>query len=72
MFSLNFVGPSYSSVKRDSKNGIQFILCEYKEVFQSVTQIYKQAMEHHGLQAPIPVIPAKDETKIKSKVYWEH
>jgi hypothetical protein len=72
MFSLNFAGPSYSSIKQDSKKGFQFIPGEYKEVFQSVARIYKQAMEHHGLQAPIPVILAEDKTKVKSKVCWEH
>jgi hypothetical protein len=41
MFSLNFTGPTFSSVKRDNKKGVQFIPCEHKEVFQSVANIYR-------------------------------
>ena len=72
MFSLNFIGPSHSTMKHDNKKGVQFISGEHREVFQSVADIYKAAMDHHGLQAPIPVLLVEDKTKIKVRVCWEH
>ena len=35
-------------------------------LFISVAEIYKQAMLHHEVQGPIPVIMAEDETKVKN------
>ena len=41
-------------------------------MFRVVVDIYKQAIAHHELAGPIPVILAKDETKVKNRVCWEH
>ena len=71
IFSLNFVGPSYSQVKRDLSKGVQFIPGEHAEIFAAVAQIYKDAKAAHNIMGPVPVILAEDETKVKGRVAWE-
>lgn len=44
---------------------------EHREVFHSVAEIYKNAMAHHGIIGPVPVILAEDETKVKSRICYE-
>jgi hypothetical protein len=48
------------------------VLEEHRQIFQSVATIYKHAMAHHGLVSPNPIILAKDKTKVKSRICWEH
>lgn len=71
LFSLNFAGPSYSQVKWDIKKGVEFIPGEHPEIFAVVASIYKDAKVQHGIEGPIPVILAEDETKVKGRVSWE-
>ena len=33
--------------------------------------IYQQAKEAYGIQRPIPIILAEDETKVKSRIGWD-
>ena len=35
LFSLNFAGPSYFSIKRDGQKGVQFVGDEHNEVFMT-------------------------------------
>ena len=72
LFSLNFGGPNYSSIKRVNHKGVQFVPGEHADIFRSVAQIYKEAKEAHGIVGPIPVILAEDETKVKGRVAWDH
>jgi hypothetical protein len=71
LFSLNFVGPTYMTVKRENQKGVQFVPGEHREVFRCVAEIYKCAMVVHGVVGPIPVILAEDETKVKPRITWE-
>jgi hypothetical protein len=41
LFSLKFAGPSYSSIKHESRKGVQFVPGEHREVFRAVAQIYE-------------------------------
>jgi hypothetical protein len=71
LFTLNFVGPSWSTVKRENQKGVQFMPGEHRQVFQFVAEVYRQAKLKCKVTGPIPMILAEDETKIKSRVYWE-
>ena len=70
-FALNFGGPSYDCTKRNHKKGIQFIAGEHASLFTAVAHIYKEAKATHGVEGPVPVILAEDETKVKSRISWE-
>ena len=72
LFSLNFAGPNYSSIKCVNQKGVQFVPGEHIDIFRSVAQIYKEAKEAHKIQGPVPVILAEDETKVKGRVAWDH
>jgi hypothetical protein len=71
LFALNYSGPSYSTIKRDNKKGIQHVSGEHGEIFAAVAEIYKDAKAAHGITGPIPVILAEDETKVRSRVSYE-
>ena len=71
LFALNYSGPSYSTIKRGNKKGIQHVLGEHGEIFAAVAEIYKDAKDAHGIIGPIPVILAEDETKVRSRVHYE-
>jgi hypothetical protein len=71
LFALNYSGPSYSTIRRDNKKGIQHVSGEHGEIFAIVADIYKDAKDAHEIIGPIPVILAEDETKVRSRVYYE-
>ena len=71
LFALDFTGPSFDSIRRESRKGVLFVFGEHEEIFQSIASIYIDAKAAHGLSRPIPVILAEDETKVKSHVFWE-
>jgi hypothetical protein len=71
LFTLNFVGPSWSTVKHENQKGIQFTPSKHRQVFQSVAEVYRQAKLKCKVTGPIPVILTEDETKVKSRVCWE-
>ena len=71
LFALNFGGPSYDCTKRNNKKGIQFIAGEHASLFAVVAHIYKEAKATHGVEGPVPIILAEDETKVKSRISWE-
>jgi hypothetical protein len=71
LFTLNFIAPSYSIVKRKNKKTIRFILGEHTALFEGVAKIYSVAKEAHQITGPISVILAEDETKVISRVLWE-
>jgi hypothetical protein len=71
LFTLNFVGPSWSTVKCENQKGVQFTLGEHRQVSQSVAEVYRHAKLKCKVTGPIPVILAEDKTKVKSRVCWE-
>ena len=71
LFTLNFAGPSYDTIRRERRKGVQFISGEHAEIFESIANIYSAAKVAHGISGPIPVILAEDETKVRGRVSWE-
>jgi len=65
LFALNFVGPSYDSVRRESRKGVIFNSREHTKIFKSIASIYVDAKVVHGNFGPIPVILVEDETKVR-------
>ena len=47
--------------------------CPRSEIFRVMADIYKSAMDVHGItgDVPISVMLAEDETKVKAGVAWE-
>ena len=70
-FSLNYCGPSYSTTKKINKINVRFLGGEHSEVFASVAEIYKGVKLGHGIVGLIPIILAKDETKVKGRLVWD-
>ena len=71
LFALNFGGPSYDCTKRENKKGVQFIAGEHSVLFAAVAEIYREAKVTHGVEGPVPVILAEDETKVRSRITWD-
>jgi hypothetical protein len=71
LFSLNFGAPSFSTVKKDNKRGVHFIAGEHAAFFQCVANIYVEVKAIQGVIGSIPVILAKDKTKVKGRITWE-
>ena len=71
LFALNFGGPALCTTKREDRKGVQFVAGEHEEIFASVAQIYRDAKVANGIEGPVPVILAEDETKIKGRVAYE-
>ena len=71
LFALNYVGPSFSSIKRQNKKSICFIAGEHSVLFIQVAKIYENAMEAHGINGPVPVILLEDEMKVILRVASE-
>lgn len=71
LFALNFVGPSYSSTKRENKKGVQFIAGEHASIFKCVADIYRESKAAYRITGAVPVILAEDETKVKSRISWD-
>ena len=71
LFSLNYVGPDYSIVKRDNKKGVQHVADEHGEIFAALAKIYTNAKTAHGLIGPVPMILVEDKTKVRSRVSYE-
>ena len=65
LFALNFAGPSYDTIRRECRKGVQFIAGEHAEIFQSIARIYNDAKAALGITTPIPIILAEDETKVR-------
>lgn len=63
LFSLNFVGPTLSTVKKDNRNGVQFVPGEHASIFKYVAEIYREAKATHRIIGPILVIIARIEQK---------
>jgi hypothetical protein len=71
LFSINFHGPTLSTIKRQNAKGVQFVPGEHANIFKAVASIYKAAMSVHGIDGLVPVILAEDETKVKQRIAWE-
>ena len=71
LYSLNFGGPKISTIKRVGRKSVQFVPGEHREIFKAIAHIYKDAKFAHGIEGPILMILAEDETKVKSKVAYE-
>ena len=71
VFSVNYLGPNYSTIKWDHKKGVHFIPGEHSEIFATVAEIYRMAKQAHGITEPVPVILAEDETKVRGRVAYK-
>jgi len=71
LFSFNFVGPSFDSIRRESRKGVAFVAGEHADIFKSIASIYIDAKAAHGISGPIPVILAEDATKVRGRVSWK-
>jgi hypothetical protein len=49
LYALNFLGPLFSTTKREIRKGVQFIIGEHADVFKSIANIYKAAMKAHDI-----------------------
>ena len=67
LFSINFHGPTLSTIERQNAKGIFFLSGEHVHILKSVAAIYKSAMTTHGIQRPVPVILAEGS---RFKVDW--
>ena len=65
LLSLNYVSPSYTTIKRDAKKGVHFVPSEHTSIFAAIANIYKDAKTTCGIVGPILCILAEDETKVK-------
>ena len=71
LFALNYAGPSYNTVKKESRKGVQHVAGEHGEIFASLAEIYKEAKVAYGIVGAVPVILAEDERKLRSRVSYE-
>ena len=71
LFALNYAGPSYNTMKREGRKGVQHVPAEHGEIFAALTEIYKDAKTAHQIVGPVSVILAEDETKVRSRVLNE-
>jgi hypothetical protein len=71
LFSLNYGGTGFNTIKSDNRKGFHFLPGEHPGVFKAVAIVYKCAMLAHGITGPVPMILVEDETKVKSRVSWE-
>jgi hypothetical protein len=71
LFSLNYGGTGFNTIKNDNRKGFHFLPGEHLGVFKAVDDVYRCAMLAHGITGPVLVILAEDETKVKSRVSWE-
>ena len=71
LFALNFVGPSFDSIRRESRKGVMFVSGEHVDIFKSVASIYMDAKAAHGISGLVLVIFVEDETKVRRWVSWE-
>ena len=71
LFALNYAGPTYNTVKRENKKGLQHVPGEHGEIFAALADIYRDAKSAHGITRSVPVILAEDETKVRSRVCYE-
>ena len=58
LFALNFAGPSFSTIKRDLKKGVQFLPGEHSNIFKAIARIYVDAKAAHNIMGPILVMLA--------------
>ena len=59
LFSLNYVSPSYSTIKRDAREGVHFVPGEHGSIFVAIASIYKDAKTSCGIVGPVPCILVK-------------
>jgi hypothetical protein len=71
LFSLNYVGPSMNTTKRENKKVARFVSGKHIEDFRNVASIYKDVLCTHDITRSVLVIFAEDETKIKGWMLWQ-
>jgi len=60
LFALKCVSPSYSSIERENKKGVKFVIRQHAVLFDCVFNIYIDDKCGHGIDMLIPIILAKD------------
>ncbi len=56
LFSLNFAGPSFDSIRRESRKGVAFVAGEHVDIFKYLASVYIDAKATHGISGPIPIV----------------
>lgn len=68
--SLNLDGTSISTTLRQVRKSLAYISRENEHIFEAVRKVYASYKAKHGIDGPIPVLLAKDETIVKKYVRW--
>ena len=68
--SLNLDGPSRSTTLRQVRKSLSYIPGEHEYIFEEVGKVYASYKDKHGIEGPIPVCMAEDETVVKKYVRW--
>jgi len=71
LFSVNFVGLSYSSKKRENKKAVKFVLGEHAILFDCISNIFRDATYALGIDRPVLIILVEDETKYGPALHGE-
>lgn len=68
--SLNLDGPSISTNSRQVRKSLAYIPREHNYIFEVVGKVYASYRTKHGIDGPILVYLAKDETIVRKYVRW--
>jgi len=68
LFSFNFVGSNYDSIRREGRKEVAFISSEHADIFKSIVAIHVNAKAALVICTPIPIILVEDETKVRGHV----
>jgi len=60
LFALNYSGPSYNTMKKENKKGIQHVSDEHREFLVTIVDIYKDAL---GTQRGCESVERRDSRK---------
>ena len=66
--SLNMDGPLISTTLRQFRKSLRYIPWEQKYIFETIGKFYASYKAKHGIEGPIPVCLAEDETVVKKYV----
>ena len=68
--SLNLDGPSISTTLRKVRKSLIYIPREQEYIFETIRKLCASYKAKHGIEGPIPICLAEDETVVKKYVRW--
>lgn len=71
LIALNFVGPTFYTIKRENQKGVRSFMGEQPSIFHSIFDIYVEGQKPHNIVGLIPCIPGEEKSSIKQRVAWE-